>query len=133
MSNIDDFITKPAAIKHDAKHHDNVRANELLGPRHKYVDKLLVPGGNLSISVREIKQVPPDYKSHVKPHKHDDWSEVYAVIGDDLTVEYMLGEETREVTGWSALFVPAGMVHSYRPIKGSGYMVFISRSGEDLI
>jgi mannose-6-phosphate isomerase-like protein (cupin superfamily) len=130
MNRIEHFITRPLIVGNEP-HHDNERAYRDLGPRYKYIDNSIVPEGDITFSVREIKQVPADYKSHVQPHRHE-WSEVYAVISDDLTVEYTLGEETCEVKGRSALFVPPGELHSYRPVQGSGYIVFISRAANDI-
>lgn len=127
-SKIDHFIARTPPGIPDLPYHDNVRANQELGPIHRYMNSSLVPEADMGVSVREIKQVPPDFKPHLQPHKHD-WSEVYAVIGD-LTVEYTLGDETREVTGWSAFFIPAGTAHTYRPVRGSGYVVIVERSGE---
>lgn len=81
----------------------------------------------MSIAIREIKQIPPDYKSHIEPHKHE-VSEVYGVIGD-LSVEFILEGERREVTGPASLFIPAGMMHACRPLRGSGYFLAVHRSG----
>ena len=108
--------------------HDFTRAYREIGPSYVFMGSSLIPEADMQIAGREIKQVPPDFKSFMKPHKHE-VSEVYVIIGD-LTIEIVLDGEGQEVSGPASIFIPAGMMHAYRPLKGSGYVLVIDRSGE---
>jgi len=124
---IDRCLIKVQTTEEDFPYHDNIRAIREIGPIRKYMSSALVPEANVWINVREVKQVPPDFKSHLEPHKHE-LNEVYGVIGD-LTVEFGLDGERREVTGPASLFIPAGTAHFYRPLRGSGYVFVVYMSG----
>lgn len=127
-SKIDHFIVKPKPREKAIPYHDDNRAAREIGAASVYMDNSLVPEADVRVSVRGIKQVPPDYKAHVAPHKHE-VSQVYGVIGD-LTVEFVLEGERREVTGPASIFIPAGMMHSCRPVRGSGYSLTVYCDGE---
>ena len=88
----------------------------------------LVPGADICIHVREVKQAPPGYKSPVAPHKHEVRS-VYNILGG-LTMEITSGEEKHPVTGPASGFIPAGMNHSTRPLKVAGYLFMTEKSGK---
>ena len=117
----------PAYIKEQIPFHD-MRARAEIGPSYTYMDNDLVPEADTSVSVWQVKQVPPDFKPHIEPHKHQ-MSQVYAVVGD-LTVEVTLDGEKHEVTGPAGIFIPAGVTHTYRPLRGSGYTVIVTRAGK---
>ncbi len=132
-SQIDRLITIPQFINLSRDpvpyHEASTRSDKELGePYRRYMNASLIPQADLGMGIRKIDHVPPDFERDIEPHKHE-VSEIYAVIGD-LTVEFYLEGETREITGPSALFIPAGMTHTYRPVKGSGYFVIVSRGGE---
>jgi mannose-6-phosphate isomerase-like protein (cupin superfamily) len=118
----------PAQLTEELVYHDMARAREELGPSYDYMSSSLVPEADIWVNVDHIKQVPVDFKPYLEPHKHQ-VSEVYVVIGD-LTVEVILGGERHEVSGEAGVFIPAGMIHTYRPLRGSGYCVTILRGGK---
>jgi hypothetical protein len=93
-----------------------------------YLDESLIPGADLVVHVSEVKRVPPDFKAYVAPHQHD-VSSFYGLVGD-LTVEVLLDDEKREVTGPASIFIPPGLKHSIRPLRGSGHMIIILRQGK---
>ena len=132
-SQIDRFITIPQFVDaigdpvpfHEASTRDK---DELGEGSRRYMSASLIPEADMGMGIRKINQVPPNFKRTLEPHKHE-VSEIYAVIGD-LTVEFFLEGETREVTGPAAIFIPPGMMHTYRPVKGSGYFVVVSRGGK---
>ena len=128
---IDKYVIVPEHVDPERPvpyHETSTRIDRELGPGLSYASNNLVPGADMRIGVRKIKQVPPNYVSHLAPHKHE-VSEVYGVIGD-LTVEFILDGETREVTGPASMFIPAGMMHTYRPVRGSGYFMIVYRGGD---
>ena len=118
----DRFIVNPQLLE-ELLYHDTSLARRMPGKRLKYVDVSLVPEADITVFVRSIMSVPSDMKSHVEPHKHD-VSQIYGIIGE-LTMEVMLDNEWHEVTGPASVFIPAGMIHTVRVVRGSGHVVII--------
>lgn len=92
------------------------------------MDSSLVPEADITVvgGRREIK--PGRYWPVPEPHKHE-VNELYMILGD-LTVEVILDGEGHEVTGPTCVFIPAGMMHTIRMIRGSGYSFAILRAGK---
>ena len=121
------FIVR-AQPKGALPYHDTTTTHEL-GPSYHCMNSSLVAGADIYVDVNQIKQVPTDFTSAVaEPHRHP-VSKVYTII-DDLTVEVSLDGEKHEVSGPAAVFVPAGMRHTLRPLRGSGYVVVTMTGGE---
>jgi len=123
----DRFFITPRVNK-EVLYHDMSRAQKELGPSYGYMSSSLVEGADLSIAVREIRHVPPDFKPFIEPHKHD-VSQFYGTVGN-LTIEVMVESDIHEVKGPVGIFIPPGVVHTIRPVKGKGYLIAVSRSGE---
>ncbi len=123
----DHLVVKAQRID-EVAYHDTKRAQKEIGPLYNFMEDCLVPGADICIHIREVKQVPPNYQSHVAPHQHE-VSSVYSIIGD-LTMEITLGEEKHQVTGPASVFIPAGMSHSARPLKGTGYLIMTEKTGK---
>lgn len=123
----DRFIVQPKPVG-EIPHHDMSRFQEERDviPMN-YLDESLVPEADLVVHVSEVKRVPPDFQPYVAPHQHE-VSSFYGLVGD-LTVEVLLDEEKREVTGPASIFIPPGLRHSIRPLRGKGYMIIILRRG----
>lgn len=120
------FVVKPKVLE-KLVHHDMDRANKEIGLPYNYMGKSLVPEADIHVGLQEVKKVPPD-SSFVEPHKHD-VSQFYGIIGE-LTVEVTLEDEKHEVSGPASIFIPTGMMHTFRPIRGSGYVMIVLRKGE---
>jgi len=118
----------PAQLAEQIPHHDMSRASEELGPAYFYMSNSLVPEADIYASGRHVKQVPVDFKPHIEPHKHQ-VSKIYIILGD-LTVELTLDGEKHEFSGPAGIFIPAGMMHTIRPLRGSGYITTVMRSGK---
>ena len=127
MSKTNKFIIKPRIHK-DFVYHDMNRATREIGLGYRYIDSSLLPEADICVGVQEIKQVPHDFKPFVEPHKHDA-NQFYIIIGR-LTVEVTLDGERHEVDGPASIFIPAGVKHTFHPLRGSGYLVVVLRSGE---
>ncbi len=126
--NTERFIVKARRVKSDKHLARPEEEMEMLGePTWTYMSSSLVPEADIRCGVRHIKQVPPDSKPFVDMHSHP-VSSVYLIIGD-LTLEQNLEGEKHEITGPAAVFIPAGMMHALRPVRGSGYLVSIMRQG----
>jgi hypothetical protein len=122
------FIVQPKPVG-EIPHHEMARVQKEgdLVPMN-YLDDSLLPETDLVVHVTEVKRVPPDFKPYVAPHQHE-VSSFYGLVGD-LTVEVLLGDEKREVTGPASIFIPPGLKHSIRPLRGKGYMIIILRQGK---
>lgn len=123
----DRFIVKPR-LREILSHHDMKWITEQIGPGYNCIDTSLVEEADIHIGLQEIRQVPPDCKPLAQAHKHDT-NEYYLIIGD-LTLEITLGDEKHLVGGPATVFVPAGVIHNLRPVKGSGYFVVVMKSKE---
>jgi hypothetical protein len=118
----DRFIVRPR-IREELIHHDIDRAKQQIGLSYNYMDSSLVPEADIHVGLQEVKQVPPDFKPFIKPHKHD-VSQFYGIVGD-LSIEVTLEDERHEVNGPASIFIPAGMIHSFCPLRGSGYIIIV--------
>ena len=122
------LIIRPTPVG-EIPHHDMARFQKErdLVPMN-YLDDSLLPEADLVVHVTEVKKVSPDFKPYVQPHQHE-VSSFYGLVGD-LTVEIVLGDEKREVSGPASIFIPPGMKHAIRPLRGKGFMVIILRQGK---
>ena len=123
----DRFIVKPR-LRESLSHHDMRWIMEQVGPGYNCMDTSLVKEADIHIGLQEVKHVPPNCRPLAEPHKHDT-SEYYLIIGD-LTFEISLGDEKHLVNGPASVFVPAGVLHNLRPVKGSGHLVIVMKSKE---
>ncbi len=123
----DRFIVRPQLIGEIA-YHDMSRARQQIGPSYNYLDQSLVGEADMVVHLTEVRQVPSDFKSYVGPHQHE-VSSFYGIVGE-LTVEVTLDDESHEVTGPASIFIPPGMMHAIRPLRGKGQMMIILRRGK---
>ena len=120
------YIVRPKPVG-EIVHHDMNRVKQQGISPYIYMDESLVPEADLVVHFSEITQVPPDFKPYVDPHKHE-VSSFYGIVGE-LTVEVILDDEKHEVTGPASIFIPPGMMHAIRPLRGKGHMMVILRRG----
>ena len=80
------------------------------------------------IHVTEYSELDKPPKPNVEAHKHK-VSSFYGVIGD-LTIEVTLEDERYEVSGPGSVFIPEGIMHSIRALKGTGYVIIALRQGK---
>lgn len=119
------FIVTPRLLE-ELTYHD-MRLREM-GPLYTFMDRALVPEADVVVLVHDVKKVPPNFKPYVEPHTHE-VSQLYNLIGE-LTFEATLDGERHEVTAPASIFIPAGVKHTIRPLRGSGYVVVVLRSGK---
>jgi 2-isopropylmalate synthase len=104
------------------------------GVRHVFIDKKLIPQANFYTIVRVVKDVKEDPVSHVDVHKHD-CDSAFIFLGDSpnfegLTCEVMLDDETFTIQSPATVYIPAGVMHTYRFISGSGMYWNIVLAGD---
>ncbi len=122
---IDKYITRPRILD-ELVFHDLDKAKKEIGLPYRYIDSSMVQEADVNVGLQEIKQVVPDF-SFVEPHTHD-VSQFYGIIGE-LTIEVTIEDEKREIEGPASIFIPAGKMHTFRPLSGSGYVMIILRQG----
>ncbi|MBP1716367.1 MAG: hypothetical protein H6Q42_4570 [Deltaproteobacteria bacterium] len=123
---IETYIVKPKPLG-DLPHHEMDKIKKAM-QAFIYLNDSLVAGSDLVIHIGEIHQLTAPIQPYVDQHKHD-VSSAYALIGD-LTLEVIIEGEKREVAGPAGVFIPAGKMHSVRPLRGTGYFIVIQRSGK---
>lgn len=94
------------------------------GDRYVLVDDRFVPSANQYCIARRFPPGRHPDQGHVDPHVHA-CDSLFGFLGDDsdfggLTVEVRVGDETRTLVSPASVFIPAGEVHSYRAVEGSG-------------
>ncbi len=94
------------------------------GDRYVLVDDRFVPSAGQYCIARKLPSGPHPDHGHVDPHVHA-CDSLFGFLGDGpgfsgLTVEVRIGEETRTLVSPASVFIPAGEVHSYRAVEGSG-------------
>ena len=120
------LIVKPREWTRELIHHDMKAAREQLGPLYEFLSDEMVEGADVTVFVHYVKGVPAQPPSYVHPHSHDS-SQIYVFPEKGLTFEASLGEEKHVVESPATVFIPAGLKHSLRMLKGSGIEVCITR------
>lgn len=97
------------------------------GVRRVFIEEKMLPESDCYIMVRKASGVKLDQPKYVDSHAHN-VSSVYLFFSDEndmggLKAEVTLDGETHIVSSPSTVFIPTGVVHSYRLIEGSGYFI----------
>ncbi len=108
---------------------------EELGRRFVFVDNKNYPKGKLYTITRAVVDVKTPYEpAGIRAHTVD---AVMMFMGfgerlEGLTAEVTLNRETFELKSPASVYVPAGVKHSYRLLKGSGtYTKIVLAPGGD--
>ena len=122
------FIVTPQPIIGPVAYHDYTKLKPEERTLKRMMDSSLVPEADMTVrgGWTEVKNGPQ--ASFVEPHIHE-VSQMYIILGD-LTAEVSLDGERHELTAPACVFIPAGMMHTIRMLKGSGYFLGIMRAGE---
>lgn len=106
-----------------------------IGARYVLVDKDNFPKTRIYSMVRTVKGLT-SAKKHLEDHIHDVDS-VMTFIGDDddlsgLQIEVHLDDEIQVVESPFSVYVPGGLRHGYKFVKGSGkYVNLVLTEGGD--
>lgn len=103
------------------------------GDRYVMIDDRFVPAARQYCIVRHIPELDA-YPPHVDQHRHTVDS-LFLFLGSDegltgLRVEVTLGERSYDVVSPASVLVPAGVLHSYRVVSGTGLFVNHVPSGD---
>lgn len=121
--NREDFFLTPKQISAtELKYH-----SEGPGVRHVMVDERLVADCRQYCIAREIPALEEPPPAHVEVHVHKVDS-LFLFIGHEpglkgLTVEVSLGDIVKTLDSPASVFIPAGVAHTYRILKGRGVFV----------
>ena len=104
------------------------------GIRYVFLDTRVIPTTSFYAIVREVNDVREDERSHVDMHSHN-CDSAFLFIGNSpalkgLTAEVTLENEKYTLDSPASVFIPAGLAHTYRFIRGSGYYINIVLSGD---
>lgn len=104
------------------------------GKRRVFIEKKLFSDSDLYVMVRTAEDVMSNQPEYVESHAHN-VSSVYIFLGNNgelegLKAEVILNGETYIVSSPATIFIPKGIVHSYRLIEGTGYFTHIVLSGD---
>jgi len=97
------------------------------GTRYVMVDDRFVDDARQYCIVRDIPHQSEPAEAHVDAHRHV-CDSLFMFIGKEaelkgLTVEVLFDGETQVIESPAAVFIPAGIEHSYRVLHGSGLYV----------
>lgn len=96
-------------------------------PFHQDVEGLrryVAAGFPLHLAVHQFEQMEPPSEAYTQPHMHP-YDEFNIIIGDDLTYDILLGNESFVLKGHHSIWIPAGVTHAANVISGTGYYVAI--------
>ncbi len=99
-------------------------------PRLLHLGAELVPGADVFITSRSVTGLAAPADPNVKPHRHK-VSQTYLFLSpdDSLEVEVEIEGERTAVRAPASTFIPAGVEHALRILRGTGTVLSIVRSG----
>jgi len=128
MGKHENLIVKPFDWEdRDLVFHSKQGMSEL-GPLISFLNHKMVEGADMNVFVHHIEvkgDTGPDY---VEVHTHD-VSQAYVFPEPGLTFEVVLGEEKYQAESPATVFIPAGLKHNLKILKGKGIEVCILRKG----
>lgn len=123
------LVAKPVTLGALANH-DESRLPAAYQPRQLHLDQDLVPGADLFITSRTVIGLEGPAEPNVHPHTHTvSQTYVFTSPDDSLEIEVQLGEKTETVRAPATVFIPAGLEHALRILRGTGTVLSIVRSG----
>lgn len=117
---LEELVVKPPIISAtELRHHRH-------GPGERYVlmDNRFVASADQYLIARRLPHGAHPSTSHVDPHVHH-CDSLFGFLGEEpnytgLMVEVQVGEQRTVLESPASVFIPAGVEHSYRAIKGAG-------------
>ncbi|VVB77976.1 Uncharacterised protein [uncultured archaeon] len=91
--------------------------------------KTILPGSNYHLAVHIIKKLPKKVPDYVKYHTHN-CDEINLILSENskLTYELWIEDEKYIVSSPSTVYLPKGIPHKMKAIKGKGIYVCIIMS-----
>jgi 2-isopropylmalate synthase len=122
-------IVEPREQAHLA-HHVESALPPAYGPRLLHLSGGVVPGADLFITSRSVTKLAEPAEPNVLPHRHT-VSQTYLFFSpdDSLELEVELEGRRSHVRAPASVFIPAGVEHALRILRGTGTVLSIVRSG----
>ena len=123
------LIVEPRELAHLANHIES-KLPAAYGPRLLHLSDGLVPGADVFITSRSVTSLDGPAEPNVVPHTHK-VSQTYMFFSPDgsLEVEVELEGQRTPVRAPASVFIPAGVEHALRILRGTGTVLSIVRSG----
>jgi 2-isopropylmalate synthase len=123
------LIVEPRELAHLANHIES-RLPAAYGPRLLHLSEGIVPGADVFITSRSVTALAGPGEPNVLPHRHE-VSQTYMFFSPDgsLEVEVELEGKRTAVRAPTSVFIPAGVEHALRILRGTGTVLSIVRSG----
>lgn len=123
------LIVNPQEQAHLA-HHVESRLPAAYGPRMLHLSEGLVSGADVFITSRSVTGLSEPAEPNVLPHRHK-VSQTYLFFSPDgsLEAEVEFEGERAPVRAPASVFIPAGVEHALRILRGTGTVLSIVRSG----
>ena len=128
MGKYEKQIVKPFEWGGDQIAHHKMGGLAELGPLVAFLNKEMVEGADLNIFVHHISVKSDEGPDYVTVHAHD-VSQAYVFPDEGLEFEVTFEEEKYTVHSPATVFIPPGVKHNLKIIKGSGMEVCILRKG----
>lgn len=124
------LIVAPQELAHLANHIES-KLPAAYGPRLLHLSGGVVPGADVFITSRSVTNLGEPAEPNVLPHTHT-VSQTYLFFSpdDSLEVEVELEGKRTPVRAPASVFIPAGVRHALRILRGSGTVLSIVRSGD---
>jgi len=107
----------------------NREAMDKLGPLIAFLNTDMVKETDINIFVHYIKVKEGEAPDYVDMHTHD-VSQAYVFPEEGLTFEVTLNDEKYVEDSPACVFIPPGINHTVKMLKGEGIEVSILRRGE---
>jgi len=128
MGQYEKLIVKPFDWEdRDLVFHSSSGLGEL-GPLIAFLNREMVDGADLNIFVHHIEVKGDEGPDYVDVHTHD-VSQAYVFPEEGLEFEVILGEETYTAKSPATVFIPPGLEHNLKILRGKGIEVCILRKG----
>jgi mannose-6-phosphate isomerase-like protein (cupin superfamily) len=128
MGKYEKYVITPFEEKKDLPWHDRSGVEDI-GPLIAFLNKNIVAEADLNIYVHHMKIEEGNAPDYVEMHTHD-VSQAYVFPTEGLTFEVTLGDEKYTVESPAYIFIPPGLVHNLKMLKGEGLEVCILRKEE---
>jgi len=129
MGKYDKYIVKPFDWGERPLIGHNRKVMNELGPLMAFLNEDMVKDTDLDVFIHFIDVKSDDGPEYVEPHVHD-FSQAYIFPEEGLTFEVELDGEKYVKESPITVFIPAGVKHTIRMIKGKGFEVSLTRTSK---
>ncbi|MFW9779460.1 MAG: hypothetical protein ACFFE8_11450 [Candidatus Heimdallarchaeota archaeon] len=120
-------------VSEEIPHHDSSEM-EKIGANMVLLDDSLFSGAGVRITTRIVRGVVDEPEDYVELHTHE-VDQVFIYLGEagnesSLEVEFRFEEEVYRIKSPTTVFVPKGVAHTQKIIRGSGRYITLLKKGK---